>query len=117
MRILIFLLMMPFSIVAQGNTSSFVRSECLTAAVYYRQALSDRLSGVKDEDAYLKLEKAMGNRSLAGLITMGAYDTKLSDSYGELDKDKTVLNHGKMFYFYCVDNFNNDIGRYTYDGR
>lgn len=100
-----------------AETPSIIRDECLTAAVYYREALSNRLSGINDETTYSILEKKVGNRQLAGIITMSAYETKLSDSYGEIKKDEKVLEHGKRFYFYCVDNFNDPIGRFTYMGQ
>jgi hypothetical protein len=103
--------------VAGAATPPEVMNECLTAAVYYRDALSNRLSGIDDVTTYSQLEKKIGNRQLAGVITMSAYETKLSDTYGEIKKDEKVLEHGKGFYFYCVDNFNDPIGRFTYMGH
>lgn len=105
------------SSMAVADTPSTIRDECLTAAVYYREALSNRLSGINDETTYSILEKTIGNRQLAGVITMSAYETKLSNSYGEIKKDEKVLEHGKKFYFYCVDHFNDPIGRFTYMGQ
>lgn len=102
---------------AEAETSPFMREQCLTAAVYYREALSNRLSGIHDETTYAALEKSIGNRQLAGIITMSAYETKLGGSYGEIKKDEKVLEHGKAFYFYCIDNFNDPIGRFTYMGQ